>query len=349
MKRIRICRIALLALGMAALLAGCKKSSTEQVKEPAEQQKTQTSEMVSFALASDYDLTDTVLGEAFSSAQAAVKDSISIKIYDKKSMGSSDDLMAGIRLGTIPLAFLPASVQTKTIPELEILCVPGLFSEPEKLQNFTKGNFGRLLKQKYEEQGVILLGVYGLSERILAAGKPVTTVENLKGLAMGIEPNFYSQRYWEQFGVNTQVLERSDVYTVVRRKTIQGIFCTPEEYERLHLADALKYITTMNLDVDTGVLLVNRETYLALPLEKQTALRTFARLLEETFSGEEWRAISARSFSLRSPQTVLQAPSFALTETLSAGKECILSELQTVIGAERLQEILNSINEKELP
>lgn len=166
--------------------------------------------------------------ERFAEVLAAEsKGRFEVKVYPDSQLGDIQQLLTGVQLGTVDLAYLAVgnAGQLKGGAPLNVAYVPHLFASK---QQATQALNGPIFTEMYEAvakgAGVRIFAVYGArSPRAIQTVKgPVRKPEDLKGMRIRIPPIDMLRAAMEAAGAKPVPMGLSDVYTALSRGSIDG-------------------------------------------------------------------------------------------------------------------------------
>ena len=152
---------------------------------------------------------------------------IRVQVYADSQIGDIQQLIAGMQLGTIDMAYLGVgnSGQLKDCGALNIAYLPYLFKNKEQATQILNGP---ILHEFYEScaksSGVRIFAVAGArSPRAIVTTKgPIKKPEDLKGLRLRIPPIPIFRDTFESVGVKVVPLGLNEVYMALSRGQVDG-------------------------------------------------------------------------------------------------------------------------------
>lgn len=152
---------------------------------------------------------------------------IRVQVYADSQIGDIQQLIAGMQLGTVDMAYLGVgnSGQLKDCGALNIAYLPYLFKNKEQATQILNGP---ILQEFYEScaksSGVRIFAVAGArSPRAIVTTKgPIKKPEDLKGLRLRIPPIPIFRDTFESVGVKVVPLGLNEVYMALSRGQVDG-------------------------------------------------------------------------------------------------------------------------------
>ncbi len=154
-------------------------------------------------------------------------DKIKVQVYADSQIGDIQQLIAGMQLGTVDMAYLGVgnSGQLKGCGALNVSYLPYLFKSKRAAEDMLNGPiFQDLYEQCAQSAGVRIFAVGGdRSPRALVTTKgPILKPEDLNGLRMRIPPIPIFRDTFEAVGVKVVPLGLNEVYMALSRGQVDG-------------------------------------------------------------------------------------------------------------------------------
>jgi TRAP-type C4-dicarboxylate transport system substrate-binding protein len=152
---------------------------------------------------------------------------IRVQVYADSQIGDIQQLIAGMQLGTVDMAYLGVgnSGQLKDCGPLNVAYLPYLFKSKEKATEVLNGP---IMQEFYEScaksSGVRIFAVAGArSPRAIVTTKgPIRKPEDLKGMRLRIPPIPIFRETFESLGVKVVPLGLNEVYMALSRGQVDG-------------------------------------------------------------------------------------------------------------------------------
>lgn len=152
---------------------------------------------------------------------------IKVQVYADSQIGDIQQLIAGMQLGTVDMAYLGVgnSGQLKGCGSLNVSYLPYLFKSKRAAEDGLNGPIFRdLYEQCAQSAGVRIFAVGGdRSPRAIVTTKgPILKPEDLNGLRMRIPPIPIFRETFEAVGVKVVPLGLNEVYMALSRGQVDG-------------------------------------------------------------------------------------------------------------------------------
>lgn len=236
---------------------------------------------------------------------------IQIATFPAMQLGGATENVDQVRSGAIFAVFTSIAYFTRTVPELEAVSLPFLFSSREKAFEVMDGPVGELMDEKLLETGFVNLGYMELGFRHATNNvRAIETADDFADLRIRLQPNEVHLDSFRALGANPQAMDVSELYSALQQGVLDGqenpynIIATRRFNEvQTHLSDSGHFYDFINV-------VANQQAFEDLTEEEQGWVReamreavlwqrAAARDLDEGFreqliaSGMEFTPISA--------------------------------------------------------
>lgn len=153
---------------------------------------------------------------------------LTVQIYPAEQLGKEAAVLEQLQLGTIQLYVDSAFFMQKWVPDIKWIAPSFLFSDREHWVRFmdtplVKGWFDQVEKQ----QGITTLGhltdVVRGPYRVLVSKRPITSIEDLKGLKMRMYPDQLATAVWTHLGAETQQIAFTETYQAIKNGVVESV------------------------------------------------------------------------------------------------------------------------------
>ena len=152
---------------------------------------------------------------------------INVSVYADGQLGDMQQLLTGLQLGTIDMAYFDVTVAAflKGGEPLMVAIVPYLFNSKEDAARILNSDvFHALYEDVARKTGVRIFAVYGdRSPRAIQTTKgPVMKPEDLKGMRLRVPGMDIYRRTFETLGAKVTPLGMVDIYNALSRGIVEG-------------------------------------------------------------------------------------------------------------------------------
>lgn len=154
--------------------------------------------------------------------EKATNGRIKIVVNAGGSLGGERDTVELAMSGNLDIATAANSVLTNFIPNMNILDQAYLWTSAEQAHAAVDGPVGDLVKQEAEKLGLHVIGFMESGFRDTFSTKPITSLEDFKGVTIRTMENKYHQAAFQSFGAMPVAMSYNDVFTALQQGTIDA-------------------------------------------------------------------------------------------------------------------------------
>jgi tripartite ATP-independent transporter DctP family solute receptor len=179
-----------------------------------------------------------------------------------------------VRTGSIQICWIGMAFLSRTVPELEALSLPFLFTSREQAFRVADGPIGREIDRKMADKGLTLLGFMELGARHVTNSKrPIRTLEDLKGLKIRLQPNETHLATFRALGANAVAMDVKELYPAMQQGVVDGQENPFAIIAANRYFEVQKYMSNTGHFFDFITIVAHRKTFEALPPAQQKAIR----------------------------------------------------------------------------
>lgn len=220
--------------------------------------------------------------------EAAAPGEIDVQIFMSNTLGSEEDVLQGLTLGTHQ-ASLSASAIAQINTRTAIFDLPYLFEDRTAVQAFAESAAGDMLREGFDGTGMVLAAMWDNGFRqITNTTRPVVVPEDLAGLKIRTPTNRQRVEMFNTLGANATPLSFGEVYSALDQGVIDGQENPANVVDTAKLYEVQGYMSLSN-HVYLPTFLVFGEPYLnTLDADlRETVLNVAAEVAPWTF---DWGA-----------------------------------------------------------
>lgn len=184
--------------------------------------------------------------------------------YPDSALGGEVEMMKGVQLGTVDMAFITGAPMPNFVPEIGVFGIPFLIRDAQHAYTVLDGEFGQQLLKKFEAQDIIALawGENGM-RHITNSKHPIQLPEDLKGLKLRVPQSDVMVQGFDALGADTHPLAFPDVYSALQTgrfdaqenpiaTIIASKFYQVQKYLTLsgHIYDPAAFLMSKDLNAD---------------------------------------------------------------------------------------------------
>ena len=206
-----------------------------------------------------------------------------IRIYPNNQLGGEDQIVNGLRNGTIEMGITGLLLQNVD-PIFGVWEWPYLFKDNLEAKKVLESPVATEIGNKMENYGIKLLA-YGMNGfRVISSNKNVEKFSDFKGLRLRVPLNSLFVDWANAMGMNPQSMPLSEVFTALEKKVIDGQENPYMLIKDSGLYEVQKYIIQTNHIFSPGLLQISLKTWNKMPKEDQEVFLEAAKVYQE----KEW-------------------------------------------------------------
>lgn len=147
---------------------------------------------------------------------------INLKVYPGGQLGQGKVIQDAIDAGIIDMDRSGVEAYTKVIPMTEAFIMPFLFRDESHVWKVLDGPIGERLAQEFEKHDIIILGYYAAGARSFYTSKPVTTVDDIKGMKIRVIPSDLFKNMMQALGATGVEILFNDIYPKIQTGDVDG-------------------------------------------------------------------------------------------------------------------------------
>jgi tripartite ATP-independent transporter DctP family solute receptor len=148
---------------------------------------------------------------------------ITLQLFADGTLGGDVQTIAAVRGATIDATGLSAGLLVGIVKEFGLFDLPFIFQNEKEAAAVFNGPFGRRLTALLAEKDLIALGYWGVDFRNLTNNRrPVTKLEDIKGLKLRVLQSPIYIDLWNTLGANAVAMPFPEVYTALEQGVVDG-------------------------------------------------------------------------------------------------------------------------------
>ncbi|MDF0599718.1 TRAP transporter substrate-binding protein [Psychromarinibacter sp. C21-152] len=169
---------------------------------------------------------------------------LTIAIYPAGQLGNAQEMIEGVRLGTIDIGMAGNPWMTGFNPVQNVLDIPFIFDGPEHVYRVLDGEVGEKLGESLGEHDLKLLAFWEIGFRnVINSAHPVNSIDDLKGLTIRTTGNKAHIQAFELLGANPQPMPFGEVYLALQTNVIDGTEHPVTEVYAMKFQEVTDYMT----------------------------------------------------------------------------------------------------------
>lgn len=214
---------------------------------------------------------------------------IEIVVKANGAMGTETEVLNQMQYGGIDLSRISLAQISEIIPEYNDLQLPYLYESAEHMWKVLDSEIGQEFLEKTKAYGLIGLSWYDGDVRCFySSEKPITCLEDFKGLRIRIQESSIMEAIVTALGAYAVKVPYGDVYSYLERGLVDGAENNWPSYESMKHYEVAKYYTEDEHVRIPEIQLVSRHTWEKLSEEDQQIILESAKKAAE-FEKQIWK------------------------------------------------------------
>jgi tripartite ATP-independent transporter DctP family solute receptor len=204
---------------------------------------------------------------------------ITVQQFPDATLGGDVELLKGVQLGSIDLAFVTGMGLPSVLPELGVLNIPFLFNNIGHAHAVLDGAVGASFGERFAAKDLVMLGwgENGL-RHMTNAKRPIVTPEDLKGLKMRVPQSEVLLKGFQVLGVEAASLPFPQLFEALRAGKFDGQENPIATIRAAKFDQVQKFLTLSGHAYDPAVFLMSRDAFDELSNEDKASFAEAARL-----------------------------------------------------------------------
>lgn len=217
-------------------------------------------------------------------AKRAGKDKVDL--FPNGQLGSEEDTVSNAAMGALDFSVLAINNMTPFSPSLGVLTLPYVIQSAEEAKILTTGPLSKeLTANTIRDAKVRIVGWTYTGFRVLTnSKKPVTTLEDLKGLKIRVPKNEIMIATYQAWGINPVPMAWSETFTALQQGVVDGQDNPYITVYAMKFYEVQKYVTSIRYVFSLEPLIVSESVFQKQPADVQKAiLEAGAEATEHSF------------------------------------------------------------------
>lgn len=211
--------------------------------------------------------------------------SIKVDVYPNAQLGGDRELIESTQAGSLAMTTLTTAPMVSFIPELAVFDMPVALTDLDVAYEVVNGEFGDLIKQKYDDAGFKLLMIVPDSFRIMSSNVDVKKFEDFKGIDIRTMENKYHMAFWKNLGANPTPLAFGELYIALQQGLVKAQENPYATITASKLYEQQKYIVNTNHIMFLSTTVMNKDIYDGLSAEHKAVIdESFAEAADFAFA-----------------------------------------------------------------
>lgn len=198
---------------------------------------------------------------------------MTVDVFPAMQLGGAAENVDQVRSGILTMTWLSIAYLSRTVPELEAVSLPFLFTDRGQAFRVIDGKVGDLLNEKLKEKGFTALGYMELGARHVTNSKrPIKALADFEGLKIRLQPNETHLNTFRALGANPVSMDIKEVYQALQQRVLDGQENPYAVSKTNNFNEVQKYLSDTGHFFDFIVVVANKDTFSAMSAEQQEIL-----------------------------------------------------------------------------
>ncbi len=154
--------------------------------------------------------------------EKATNGRVKVNIFASGTLGSAREMFEGLQMGTQEIALVPTARISGFAPELQLFDLPFLFPNREAGYEVMDGSLGTELLDGLKSQKVIGVAFYEDGYKHFTANKPISKLEDFKGLKFRTMESPIVIAQFKALGSNPTPIDFGELYSSLQLGVVDG-------------------------------------------------------------------------------------------------------------------------------
>jgi TRAP-type transport system periplasmic protein len=204
---------------------------------------------------------------------------IRIKQFPDAALGGDVEMLKGIQLGSIDLAFVSGMGLPSVLPETDVFHIPFLFRDATHAHAVFDGAVGEEFRKRLSAKGLVALawGENGL-RHITNSKRPIAAPDDLKGLKIRVPQSEVMVIGFKSLGVDAAMLSFPQLYDALQTGQFDGEENPIAVVRAAKFEKVQKFLSLTGHVYDPAMIVMSPDAYDELSAEDKVILAEAARL-----------------------------------------------------------------------
>lgn len=222
-----------LALCLSLLLCGCGRQETPEYPQL----------ILRYADNQPSGYPTTLAAEYFAEqVEQRTQGNICVRVFANGELGDEKSIFEQVQFGGIDFTRISVGTLSEYYPAAEVLQMPYLYDDAEHMWRVLDGDIGERFLSEVRSTGVVGLSWFDAGTRSFYTREPISSLEDLQGLAIRVQESAFMSRVVESLGADAVQLAYDDVYSALQTAIVDGAENNWPSYESTGHFEAAPYV-----------------------------------------------------------------------------------------------------------
>lgn len=201
-----------------------------------------------------------------------------IEVFHSAQLGQEKDTIEQTKFGVIDMNRVSMGPFNNLVEETKVVSLPFIFRSTEHMHKVMDGPIGEDILKAFEDHGYVGLAFFdGGSRSFYNSKKPITSVEDLKGMKVRVMQSDIFVDMMTALGANATPMPYGEVYSSIQTGVIDGAENNWPSFESSGHFEVAKYYTLNQHLMVPEVLVMSKSSWDKLSAEDQATVRQAAK------------------------------------------------------------------------
>lgn len=187
---------------------------------------------------------------------------IEVQVAPSAQLGDDAAMMTALRTGALDMSANSQGAVANTVPEYNAYGMPFLFTTAGAAFKVLDGPLGKELADRTFDKGMVLLGTWDNGIRHMSNSKrPISKVEDLKGLKMRVPPDTTLVDIMKSLGAESQQIKFAELYVALQQGVVDGQENPLVNFHASKLYEVQKHLALTSHQFQMTPLLMSKRTW----------------------------------------------------------------------------------------
>jgi tripartite ATP-independent transporter DctP family solute receptor len=187
---------------------------------------------------------------------------IDVQVAPSAQLGDDAAMVTAVRTGALDMSANSQGAISAAVPEYAAFGMPFMFSSPAAAFKLLDGPLGKELADRSADKGLVLLGTWDNGIRHMTNSKrPITKVEDMKGLKMRVPPDATLVDIMKSLGAEAQQIRFAELYVALQQGVVDGQENPLVNIHASKLYEVQKHLALTNHQFQMTPLVISKRTW----------------------------------------------------------------------------------------
>lgn len=275
--------------------------------------------------------------------------SVVVKVFPASQLGNERELIEGVKIGTIQMAFVSGAIAGFYKPA-QVLDIPYLFASGPVAWKVMDGWFGSQMAYDVLKQTGMRVLAYGETgfRNFTNSARPIKSPADMKGMKIRVMETPVYVNMVKALGAAPTPIAWSEVYTALQQKVVDGQENPVATIVQAKLYEVQKYMILDGHSYGCDFFLINEKFYQSLPKDTQELLKTSAYTSAVVGRGvQHLNSATGVSLCQEKGMQVYGPTPAELAQFKAATQKPVRDYVASQVGTEWIDKLMKAVGEAE--